>query len=385
MNNFDDIRPYTDAEIPAAMTRIADSEYLPGIAAFLFPDRDWKDVQKAIRGYTCISDFQLDAMYAFNKQVIAQTADNFTYSGLERLDPAKNYLFVSNHRDIVMDSSLLQFALHLEGFRTTEITFGSNLMTSQLVIDIGRSNKMFKVVRGENPRDFYKTSMHLSEYIRHTITQRGESIWIAQRSGRTKDGNDATDQGILKMFNMSGGKDAAQSLAELNIVPVAISYQWEPCDIFKTRELFLSRDGAKYTKTKNEDLISILSGITHPKGDIHISVCEPLRQEVLQQMATQKSSNDFYKAVVNLIDEQIYRNYKLHDTNFIAHDFRSGTDAYASQYTPQMKTQFLQRYHQALDEIDGDKDVIAGLFLGIYANPVDKFHLIALPRQVPQT
>ena len=371
MTKFDDIRPYTDAEIPAAMNRIAESGYFQGIAKFLFPNRDWKVVQKAIRNYTCIRDFQEDAMYAFNKQVIAQSAKKFTYSGLEHLDPTKSYLFVSNHRDIVMDSSLLQFVLYLEGFRTTEITFGSNLMTSQLVVDIGRSNKMFKVVRGENPRDFYKTSLHLSEYIRHTITQRGESIWIAQRNGRTKDGNDATDQGILKMFNMSGGKDAVQALVELNIAPVAISYQWEPCDIFKTRELYLSRDGAKYTKEKNEDFISILSGITQPKGDIHISVCEPLNQEELQLSAIQKSSNDFYKSAVNLIDERIYSNYKLHDSNYIAHDFRSGRNTYASHYTPQTKERFLQQYHQALDEIDGDKDVIAELFLGIYANPVD--------------
>ena len=211
-SKFDDIRPYIDDEIPAAMNRIAASEYFPAIAGFVFPEKELSEAQKILRSFTNIYDFQVGAMYAFNYQVLKQSAGEFTYSGTEHLDPAKNYLFVSNHRDIVLDSSLLQFMLHLEGFRTTEITFGSNLMTSQLIIDIGCSNKMFKVMRGENPREFYKTSLHLSEYIRYTITQRDESIWIAQRSGRTKDGNDATDQGILKMFNMSGGKDVAQSL-----------------------------------------------------------------------------------------------------------------------------------------------------------------------------
>jgi len=367
---FDDIRPYVDAEIPAAMKRISESEYFPAIAKYVFPEKELSEAQQMLRRYTGINDFQLEAMYAFNWQVIKRSVNKFTYSGFERLDPTKSYLFVSNHRDIVLDSSLLQYALYFEGFRSTEITFGSNLMSSQLVIDIGRSNKMFKVMRGENPRDFYKTSLHLSEYIRHTITQRGESIWIAQRGGRTKDGNDATDQGILKMFCMSGGKDIAQSLCELNIVPVAISYEWEPCDFFKTREVYHSRNGAKYIKEKNEDFISILTGITQPKGNIHISICEPLQIGELQLPENVKSSNDFYKAAVNLMDERISSNYKLHSTNYIAHDIRSDAHTFASYYTPEEKEMFVQRFHQALKQIEGDKDIIKSIFLGIYANPV---------------
>ena len=369
---FDDIRPYIDAEISQAMQRIAASEYLPAIAKFVFPDKELNEVQKILRGYTNIRDFQLETMYAFNYQAVKQTANQFTYSGMEHLDPAKNYLFVSNHRDIVMDSALLQYALHLKGFRTTEITFGSNLMSSQLVIDIGRSNKMFKVIRGGNAREFYENALHLSEYIRYTITQKGESIWIAQRNGRTKDGNDATDQGIIKMFCMSGSKDLVQSLAELNIAPMAISYQWEPCDFFKTRELFLSRNGAKYVKEKNEDFTSILTGITQPKGNIHIQICEPLRKEELQQLSKEKTPNDFYKSIVNLIDQRIYHNYKLWSTNYIAYDLLSKTDKFATHYTPAEKEQFLQRLHHVLKQIDGDKDTISAIYLGIYANPVGK-------------
>ena len=369
---FDDIRPYVDEEIPAAMKRIAESEYFPAIARFVFPEKELTEAQKMLHSYNSIRDFQLEAMYAFNNQVLLQTADKFTYSGTQHLDPAKRYLFISNHRDIVLDSSLLQFALNFEGHRTSEITFGSNLMSSQLIIDIGRSNKMFKVMRGENPRDFYKTSHYLSEYIRHTITQKGESIWIAQRSGRTKDGNDATDQGILKMFHMSGGKDIAQSLHELNIAPIAISYQWEPCDFFKTKELYLSRNDVKYIKGKNEDFISVLTGITQPKGNIHISFCEPLHEDELQLLANGKSSNDFFKDVVHLIDQRIYTNYKLHDTNFIAHDVRSGTSQFAFHYSVEQKEKFLQLFHHVTKKIEGDKDIIRSIFLGIYANPVDK-------------
>ncbi|MCL2040975.1 MAG: 1-acyl-sn-glycerol-3-phosphate acyltransferase [Bacteroidales bacterium] len=366
---FDDIRPYVDAEIPAAMQRIAESEYLPAIAKFVFPDKELSEVQKILRGYTNIRDFQLEAMYAFNYQVVKQTADNFTYSGTEHLDPAKNYLFVSNHRDIVMDSSLLQFALHFEGFRTTEITFGSNLMASQLVIDIGKSNKMFKVVRSTNAREFYENSLFLSEYLRYTITEKGESIWIAQRNGRTKNGKDATDQGIVKMFCMSDTQDLVKSIDALNIAPVAVSYQWEPCDVFKAKELYHSRDGAKYIKQKDEDFISILTGITQKKGNIHFGFCKPLEKEEYAAFANEQP-NKFYKHIAHLIDERIHNNYKLWSTNYIAHDLLSGTDNYATHYTPEEKEQFLQRFHHALKLIEGDKDVVGAIYLGIYANPV---------------
>ena len=368
---FDDIRPYLVSEIPEAMKRIADSEFFPAIARFVFPDLDVKDAQKILKGYNNVYDFQTGAMYKFLEQVIAQTVTKFTYSGLEHLDRKKSYLFISNHRDIVLDSMLLQYILYNNGFSTTEITFGSNLMSSQLIIDIGRSNKMFKVVRGETARDFYKTSLHLSEYIRHAIAERNESIWIAQRSGRTKDGNDVTEQGIIKMFCMSGGKNIVQALHSLNITPISISYQHEPCDYLKTREVYLSRNGEKYIKTKDEDLISILTGIMQFKGNIHLTVCKPIEEEELQLAKGEQSSNDFYKHAVNIINKRIYKNYQLHDTNYIAHDIRSKTNSYADYYNPQSKEKFLQKYNQILDKFDTDKEIINSIFLGIYANSVD--------------
>ena len=370
-SKFDDIRPYTDTETAEAMKRIVENEYFPALAQFVFPDKDVVEAKRIVSSYTTINDFQLDAMFVFNQQVIARSIEKFTYSGTEQLSPEKGYLFISNHRDIVLDSSLLQYLLHLNGFRTTEITFGSNLMSSQLIIDIGRSNKMFKVMRGENPRDFYKTSMHLSEYIRDTVARRNDSIWIAQRSGRTKNGNDATDQGILKMFCMSGGKDAVEALDSLNITPIAISYQYEPCDFFKTRELYLSRNGAKYVKEKNEDVVSVLTGIKQFKGNVNISICEPLRKEELQSMASGKTTNDFFKRVANLIDQRIYSNYQLYDTNYIAHDLRSGTNTFATRYTPQSKEQFVQRMNQTINKFDADKEIAGQILLGIYANSVD--------------
>jgi len=367
-NNFDDIRPYTNDEIPAAMKRIAESEYLNPLAKFVFPDMTLNQVQKLLLSCKNIDDFQVNVMYQFNKQVIAQTTNQFSCNGFEHLDPKKNYLFVSNHRDIVLDASLLQSAFHDAGLRTTEITFGSNLMNPQLVIDIGKSNKMFKVARGGNAREFYNNSIHLSEYIRFTLTEKGESVWIAQRNGRTKDGKDATDQGIIRMFCMSKREDVVQSVEELNIVPIAISYEWESCDLLKTRELYLSREGAKYEKQKGEDLTSILTGITQQKGNVHFSICKPLEKKEYQVFS---QDNKFYYNLAHLIDEKIFLNYKLWNTNYIAHDLRSGTNRFATHYTQEEKERFLQRYHHIVNQIEGEKEVIASIFLGIYANPID--------------
>jgi hypothetical protein len=366
---FDDIRPYIDAEIPAAMHRIAHSEYLKQICDFVFPEKNIKDIQKLLLSFTTIKEFQENVMYPVNNQIIKNTIDHFSYSGAEHLDAQKKYLFVSNHRDIVLDSCIFQLALHLSKLPTTEITFGNNLMSSPLLIDIGKSNKMFKVLRGGTAREFYENSLHLSKYIHYTITEKGESIWIAQRNGRTKDGNDATDQGIIKMFCMSNPKDLVKTVEELHIVPVAVSYQWEPCDMFKTRELYQSRDGAKYVKQKDEDFISILTGITQQKGNMHIGMCKPIEKEEYMDFVNEKP-NQFYKNIAHLIDKRIHNNYKLWNTNYIAHDIRSGSNQYATHYTAEEKARFLQRFQGILKQIDGDKQVISSIYLGIYANPV---------------
>ena len=367
---FDDLRPYVEAEIAPAMQRIAESEYFAMMSQYIFPEKEVEEVRNIVRQIKTTHEFQMQIMYYFNKKVLERSANSFTFEGLEYLDPEKNYLFISNHRDIMLDSALMQYMLHSNGFRTTEITFGDNLMSSQLIIDIGKSNKMFKVIRGGNMRDFYNKSLQLSEYIRYTIKEKKESIWIAQRSGRTKDGNDTTDQGIIKMFCMSGSDNQVHSANELNIVPMAISYQVESCDILKTRELYLSRNKVKYIKQKGEDLNSILTGITQQKGNIHICICEPVRQNELEAIKYDRP-NEFHKSLSMLINSRIHSNYKLHNNNYIAHDIRSGKDAYTAYYTPAEKAAFIERMEQMLSLVEGEKDALKTIFLGIYANSVD--------------
>ena len=224
MNIFDDIRPYTDAEIPAAMHRIAEISALPIVASYVFPDKSLDEVRQLLCSFKNIRDFQMGVMYHANEQIINNTTTEFTCDGLQQLEKDKPYLFVSNHRDIMLDASLLQNALVDYGMDTAQITFGANLMMNQLVVDVGKSNKMFKVERpGGNIKDFYKGSLHLSEYIRQVIVDKKESVWIAQRNGRTKNGDDKTDQGIIKMFCMSNSEDKVAALADLHIVPVSVS------------------------------------------------------------------------------------------------------------------------------------------------------------------
>ena len=369
-DKFDDLRPFIADEIPAAMQRIADSEAFDVLSRYVFPDRDVDEVRRMVRAIRTTDEFQLRVMYYVNLQIIRRSITHLTVDGLDGLDPAERYLFVSNHRDIMLDSALLQYLLHEAGHRTTEITFGSNLMQGEPAISIGRANKMFKVVRGSNVHDFLADSRHLSEYIRHTLLEKRESIWIAQRNGRTKDGNDQTDRGIVKMFALSDRTDPVRAIRDLRIVPVAVSYQMEPCDILKTRELYLSRGGRKYVKQPGEDLHSILTGILQQKGYVHMSFGRPL-DDALPDAIELRHANAFYRTVADEIDQQIHRNYRLFDNNFIAHDLRSGKSTYADRYTPEARAAFEARLQQMLQEIDGDPDILTEIFLGIYANPVD--------------
>ena len=263
----------------------------------------------------------------------------------------------------------MQYILYKNGHETTEITFGANLMSSPLVIDIGKANKMFRVERGGNMKDFYQSSKHLSDYIRYVLTEKGQSLWIAQRNGRTKDGHDLTDQGIIKMFCMSEPADKIKALSELHIVPVSVSYEWESCDILKALELYESRF-SKYIKKPGEDLNSILTGIAQPKGRVNITFCDELSEADLHQF-DHCTNNEYHRLVAQLIDQRIYEAYQLTPNNYIAHDLRYGQQLYRDHYTDAEYDAFVT-YLERLNTFDiPEPDVLRDIYLGIYANPVD--------------
>ncbi|MFA6400859.1 MAG: acyltransferase [Salinivirgaceae bacterium] len=377
-HNFDDIRPYHDSEINAAMKRLTADPALNAVASFVYPDVPVEHLQKMIQQISTITDFQVNIMHRAIYQIIKKTISQFSYSGFENLDPSKNYLFISNHRDILLDSGLFQLALVDNGFSTSEIAFGSNLLYSQFVVDIAKSNKLFKVERGGNTRDMYHNSVILSKYIRQTITSKNDSIWIAQRNGRTKDGNDSTDQGLLKMFDMSSNGSIIDSLSELNIVPLSISYQWETCDAMKMLELYVSKTD-KYVKAPGEDLKSILSGIKQFKGNVHIEITEPITNSHLQQFKDY-DKNELFSSIAKLIDNRIHSHYQLWDNNYIAYDIENNTiDYLKDKYTLESRMFFIQEMEKKIYAVEGNKEELKKIYLGIYSNPLKNALKIANP------
>ena len=325
-SNFDDIRPYYDSEIPSAMERIVSDSMFPIVAAYVMPGTPLEAAKRKVLSIKTARQLQEDIMAGVIAEILHKSSDGMTYEGLEHIKPDKAYLFISNHRDIMLDAAILQYILVTNNLPSTEITFGANLMNPRLVVDIGKSNRMFRVERpsaATTAREFYNISRHLSDYIRYTITGKNASVWIAQRNGRTKDGVDKTDQGVIKMLGLSAGGDRVKAMADLNITPMAISYEYEPCDFAKAMELATLESQGYYTKKSGEDLNSSLSGITSPKGRIHVKICAPLTEEDFAPFASLPGSG-FNKAIANLLDSRIRPAYKPMPTAFIARDLLSG-------------------------------------------------------------
>ena len=368
---FNDIAPFTDDEAAAALTRLSNHPNVPWISKFIFRDQPETYLRDILRSIHTVDDFQKKVMSFAIEWVIRNSVHNFSYDGLSKLEAIQGkYLAMSNHRDIILDPAFLQIILHRNNLPTTQICVGDNLLSNKSVELLIRSNRMIKVIRGISARELYLSSQHLSEYIRHTITSGESSVWIAQRQGRTKNGLDTTEQGLLKMFDMSGTKDFVQNFLELNIVPLSISYEYEPCDILKAREVMISRR-QKYVKTENEDLQSIMVGIRQPKGNVHLNFGDPLTEEEIRAAAG-CDKNDRYQAIRQAVDRRIIRGYRLWKTNYLAYDLMNGTRKYADRYSSDDEKAFKAYMQQQMQfaEPELDRAELSDIFLHIYGNPV---------------
>ncbi|MFA6334336.1 MAG: acyltransferase [Bacteroidales bacterium] len=367
-DKFQDIRPYIEDEVGPALRRIAKHPLLSPICAYIFPDKNPEDVRRFIGSLESVDDFQGKVMlHAINK-IIADTALTLSYAGIDQLKTNKKHLFISNHRDILLDCGIIQTIFYMNGVQTSEMAVGDNLITDSFIADIARSNKMITVARNKNPRELYNSSLILSQYIRQIITQGKSSAWIAQRNGRTKDGVDLTEQGLLKMFEMSGEGDFVKDFNELSIIPVSISYEFEPCDLLKTKELYISRR-KKYVKNPGEDLNSILTGIMQFKGNIHLNFCKPLTLDVIRSSSLLEK-NERFKSLADVIDQKIIESYQLWKNNYIAYDILYSTDKYSSHYSNTEKQSFVSYLKYKLSDVDGNPKEMEEIFLSIYANPV---------------
>ncbi|MBN1789573.1 MAG: acyltransferase [Bacteroidales bacterium] len=367
--DFEDIRPYYDEEINPALQRIVSVPEFGKILDFLFPVENKDQIIHDLTQTYSSLDFQKRFMHPLVNSILRKTSKGLTTSGFDLLDPGTPYLFVANHRDIVLDSAILQVVLLDHGHETSEITFGSNLMTNQFIIDLGKVNRMFKVYRGGNRMELFRNSQILSAYIRYTITQKKTSAWIAQRNGRTKDGNDKTETGLLKMFNFSGGCDFHQSFDELNIVPLVVSYEYEPCCAFKVRELMSVIKGIPYQKEPREDLVSIVTGITQQKGRIHLAA-GPTMKQMLSETDGLPNVNDKINKLAALMDSAIYAHFRLWPTHYIAHDLLHQGNKFADQYTTAEVEEFRSYMHKELSVFTGDISQQEELLLKIYATPL---------------
>lgn len=370
-NEFESIRPYNDREAAEAIHRVARHPVLPLICKSLFPDVAYSSIREAMLAVNGVDDFQQNVMSKAVESVIERTTGGFTYSGLENIaELGSCYLAVSNHRDIVLDSAFTQYMLHCNGLPLTENCVGSNLLAGRTVEDLFRSNRMIKVVRGVSARELYFSSQLLSKYIRTAITSGKSSVWIAQREGRTKNGLDTTEQGVLKMFDMSGQGSFRENFRELHIVPFSISYEYDSCDWLKARELLVSSRG-KYVKKPMEDMHSILAGIRQWKGKVHLSIGTPLGEEEIER-ASKCVKNDRYLSLCSTLDERIRRGYHLWKTNYIACDLLDGRGRYSDRYTAEEAEEFREYTEKKLDKIEKrlNRDALRDIFWQIYANPV---------------
>lgn len=372
MDNFDDIRPYNDDEAPAAYYRLMDDKRFQDAIVKCLPNYTIDDLRRDFPSFHSIDDVQASFIRRWIEVFIAQSSKGYSFSGIENIDPNKAYLFIGNHRDITFDPAMLEFYCFKEKIRTTKIAIGDNLINTPVLGEVARLNKMFLVKRSGTLREKVMNFQRLSAYIQYSLFEEKESVWIAQRDGRTKDGYDFTKQGLVKMVSMGHDKELIQTLKSLNIVPMTISYEYEPCDQLKARELALSENG-HYEKRPGEDFESIKHGIFDPKGRISLVLGKPLGEE-LDEIPTDINNNDKLFHVCHLIDRQIYQNYKLYPNNYIANDLMHGIDKYKEFYTPEEKEHFEQYLQRKAVVQDVPKEKMMGYLLKIYGTPVDNHY-----------
>lgn len=377
LTEFESISPYTDAEAAEALSKLAEFPLLSHVSQQFFPEESPEFLKNILKQIKTIDEFQVLVMQKFVRWVIEHTARNFSYDGISNIDPQKKFLALSNHRDIILDPAITQLVLYRNGIPMTEIAVGDNLITNQTIEWLIRSNRMIKVVRGISARELYLSSQLLSKYIRLNITEQRSSIWLAQRQGRTKNGYDITEQGLLKMLDMSGKADFKTNFEELNIIPMSISYEIEPCDVLKARELAISRK-RKYVKAEGEDFKSIVTGIMQQKGDIHLNIGKPLTSEEIEQ-ASLCDKNDRYQLIRHAVDLRVIEGYKLFKNNYIAYDIANHSFKYSHMYEKADLDQFVTYMEHQLDTVEPEvnREDLRRIFIDIYANPVVTKELLA--------
>lgn len=371
LKQFDDIRPFEAEELPEVFERLFQNSQFKQVFAFLYAGQDLEAVEQGWKNCSSPLDFQKQFAYPFLVNLLAKASKGLDMD-YRAIDINNRYTFVSNHRDIVLDSAFLDKLLFDAGCQTTcEIAIGDNLLALPWVKDLVRINKSFIVERGLPPRQMLAASKRLAEYMHFAIAQKGENLWIAQREGRAKNSDDRTQEAVLKMMAMGGQGSHIERLQQLNIVPLAISYEYDPCDYLKAQEFQLKRDVEGWKKTAEDDILSMQTGILGYKGRIHYC-CAPCITPWLETVADQPKT-EVFGMIAKHIDREIHRRYKLYPGNFVALDMLNGDTAWANRYTENDKATFKAYMKQQLDKVQlpqKDEPFLNRCFLQMYANPV---------------
>lgn len=375
--NFEDIRPLNENELQGAIEELLANEDFKRALRYIKPDLDWEQFAAAMRACRTKEQFKATLSYDAVMTVARKTTFSLTLSGRSRLPEGKPACtFMSNHRDIVLDASFLNVLLYEVGYGMTQVAIGDNLLIRPWIETLVRLNNSFIVKRGVSVRQMLEVSGTLSAYIHKTIKETKESIWIAQREGRAKDSNDRTQPSLLKMLAMGGDKDVLSSLLELNIVPVAISYEYDPCDYLKAKEFQLKRDNPDYQKSQRDDLLNMETGILSNKGRVHFTIAGSIQDE-LKKLDPNMDKNELVSAVASIIDREIYKNYRFYPGNYVAYDLLTGTHRFSSHYGLKEKKEFEAYLQRQLDKIvipGKDETFLRTKMLEMYVNPL-KNHL----------
>ena len=370
--NFEDIRPLNQDEVQSAIEKLLASDEFRSAIRYIKPNLNWDEFAATMRACKTKEQFKSTLGYEAVMTVAQKTTFSLTVSGRSRLPEGKPACtFISNHRDIVLDASFLNLILFDVGYGLTQVAIGDNLLIRPWIETFVRLNNSFIVKRGVSVRQMLEVSYTLSAYIHHTIKETKESIWIAQREGRAKDSNDRTQPSVLKMLNMAGDKDILSNLASLNIVPVSISYEYDPCDYLKAKEFQLKRDNPDYHKTQQDDLLNMETGILGNKGRVHFTIGNRINDR-LAELDPNKDKNELFAEVASIIDKEIYRHYRFYPCNYVAYDLLHGT-RFSDHYGLKDKKEFEAYLQRQLDKIDipnKDEAFLRRMILEMYTNPL---------------
>ena len=368
---YDSIRPYEPEELPEVYERLIADEQFKAVVGKVFPQVPFEALAAKLKQCKTNLDFQIAFCYPFLKDLLSKASKGCDID-ISAIDNTRRYTFVSNHRDIVLDSALLDVMLIEEDFKTTcEIAIGDNLLAAPWIEDLVRVNKSFIVKRSAGIREMLVNSRTMAEYMHLVINDKHDNIWIAQREGRAKDSDDRTQESIVKMMAMGGEGTVTERLQQLHIVPVAISYEYDPCDWLKAQEFQLKRDVEGWKKTKADDVLSMQTGIMGYKGHIHYH-CAPCIDDFLASLPEDTPKADIFRIIAEHIDKGIHANYRLYANNYIAIDMLEGGNRMAEHYTPEDKAKFEMYLAGQLDKIvipNKDEAFLKDCMLKMYANP----------------